>query len=65
MAKYEPMLNLTIQRKKAGIKQKELAKSLGVLPNTISGYETGQCAPSLDMLKKLAAALNCESKDLI
>lgn len=65
MAKYDPMLNLTMQRKKARKTQAELAATVGVVKNTISAYESGQRYPRRDMLKKLAAALNCEPKDLI
>lgn len=37
-----------------GISQEELAKSLGVLPNSISRWETGTYKPKINELQKLA-----------
>lgn len=37
-----------------GISQEELAKALGVAPNTISRWETATYRPTLDDLEKLA-----------
>ena len=45
-------------RKQAGLTQKELAAALGIAPQNISVYETGQRIPKPDTLKRIAAALN-------
>lgn len=65
MAKYEPMLNLRRIRRAADITQKELAEKVGCMQCTIAGYESGCYVPSLKMVRKLAAALNVEPRDLI
>ncbi len=65
MTQKEKMFNLMVRRKAAGLTQQQLANAVGVIKNTISAYETGQRFPRRDTLDKLAAALNCEPKDLI
>ncbi len=45
--------------------QKELAEKVGCAKNAIGAYENGHNEPSLKMLRKLAAVLKCESRDLI
>lgn len=47
-------------RKQAGLTQEELATLVGVHPLTISHFETGRVVPSLDTLKRLAAALGVQ-----
>ena len=63
--KYEPMANLRAIRRAADITQKALAEKVGCSKNVIGGYEIGFNAPSLEMVRKLAAALGCEPRDLI
>ncbi len=63
--KYEPMANLRAIRRAADITQKALAEKVGCSKNVIGGYENGVNAPSLEMVRKLAAALGCEPRDLI
>lgn len=65
MKKYEPMVNLRRIRRAADMTQNELAKKVGCCEGAIWSYETGRNAPSLFMLRKLAAALDCDPKDLI
>ena len=65
MAKYEAMRKMRRIRRAADMTQRELAEKVGCSTNTIGGYEIGACSPSISMLKKLAAALNCEVGDLI
>lgn len=43
-------------REKAGLTQKELAKILGVAPNTYNGYETGKHDPKSELLAIIARA---------
>ncbi|MDO5437120.1 MAG: helix-turn-helix transcriptional regulator [bacterium] len=50
----------TIQelRKKAGIKQNELAEKIGISEKHLSKIETGKNYPALDNFLKMAAILN-------
>lgn len=59
------MLNLIKLRKSKGFTQTSLAKEIGVCPNTISQYELGKRAPSIQTLKKIAEVLDCNVDDLI
>lgn len=49
----------------AGITQAELAKRLGVTPQTVSQYERGHINPKIETLLKFADALEINFKDLI
>ena len=51
-------------RKKAKIRQAELAAEMGVAQGTISMWETGAAAPQADKLPKLARILGCTIDDL-
>ncbi len=52
-------------RMRRGLKQEELAEKLFVSRQTISNYENGKTEPDLEMLGKLADALQVEMIDLI
>ena len=52
-------------RKAKGWRQRHVAERLGVIPETISLYETGAREPSLKNLVKLCGALGCTPNDLI
>jgi transcriptional regulator with XRE-family HTH domain len=56
--------NLVAQRELRGLTQSELGKRAKIAAAAISHFETGQRAPSLDSLVKLADALDC-SVDLL
>lgn len=56
--------NIKTFRESSGITQAELAQKLEVSHQSISSYEKGLREPSLDMIKKLADALNCKPTDL-
>jgi transcriptional regulator with XRE-family HTH domain len=45
-------------RTASGIKQKEIAKRLGVTPNYISMVENGKREPSISFLRELAVVFN-------
>ena len=48
-------------RTKAGLKQEELAKALGVSLRTITNYESGECYPrKRDIYRKLAELFHTE-----
>lgn len=51
-------------RKKRGIKQKDLADTLGVQPNYIARLESGERALTNEWVIKLTKALNCEPWEL-
>jgi transcriptional regulator with XRE-family HTH domain len=53
------------QRERAGFTQDALAAKVGVRWNTVARLETGHRRPSLDMLERLARALNCRVRDLL
>lgn len=55
---------LTALRKKCGYSQQELADKLSVTRQTISNWECGQGAPSLDKAAELAAIYNIGLDDL-
>lgn len=56
MRKYRTLLGLT---------QMDIAKQLGVSPNAISMWETGERKPDIIMLKKLASILHCTADQLL
>ena len=45
-------------REAAGLNQTELAKIIGVAPNTLNGYESGKHDPKSELLVKIAQACN-------
>ena len=57
--------NIVAVRKKKGVKQKELARKIGVTPSLVSQWEKGARNPTLDSLVRIAAALDCDVRDLI
>jgi len=56
MRKYRTLLGLT---------QTDIAKQLGVSPNAISMWETGERKPDIIMLKKLTSILHCTADQLL
>lgn len=59
------MINLREARKEKGLKQADLAKIVHVSLQTISGYETGYAQPPIDILVKLANALEVSTDYLL
>lgn len=57
--------NLKKIRLEKGLKQSELAELVGVEDKTISRIEVGGNYPSMDLLVRLAGALNCELVDFV
>lgn len=53
------MKGLAEARKKANIRQTELAEKMNVKQSTISMWESGATSPSADKLPKLAGILGC------
>lgn len=58
-------MNLRNLRIEQGLTQGELANKVGVLNTSICNYETGIREPNLEMLKKLASALECTVDELL
>lgn len=46
-------------RTKYGFSQRELANRLDVSPSIVSGYETGERTPSVDVLLSISYLYNC------
>lgn len=61
----KPMINLKIMRIRRGMTQVELAAKVGISQNALSFYEVGSRSPRMDILYKLADALDCEIKDIV
>ena len=58
-------INLKKYREKANLTQNELAKLIGVQCQTVWRWEHEEREPSLDLLKKLANALNVTEDELL
>ncbi len=52
-------------RKERGLPQQQMADTIGIHVNSLKKYETGQAQPSLDVLKKIALALNVSTDFLL
>ena len=57
--------NIRKYRKQKHMTQRELANTLGMRDAAISKYEKGIVSPSLDVLKKIAAALNVDVIEIL
>ena len=62
--KNEVSQRITYYRKKRGLTQKQLADCLGVSNTTVSGWETGTNAISLDMFDRISKTLSIPSEKL-
>ena len=52
-------------RQKAGLKQSDLARKVGIAPTTIANYEQGRSDPQIPMLIRLCNVLNCSANELL
>ncbi len=52
-------------RAEHGLSQKQVAAKLGVSPAIISGYETGERTPSLEMFLALSYLYRCSADSLL
>ena len=57
------MKNIAVIRKKKNLQQKELAEKVGIGNDWLCDIENGKGNPSIDLLTKLAKALDCEVRD--
>lgn len=56
---------IRLARKAAEMTQEELAEHIGVNRATVSKYETGEIAPSIEMLGYIANAVDCDIEYLL
>ena len=52
-------------RKDAGLTQQEAADRIGVGQSTVAMWETGNCLPRMNLLKKIAEVYGCKMADLL
>ena len=57
-------LNLKFYRKILGLSQAKLAEKVNISDNYIALIETGRRFPSINMLERIAEALQCDTLDL-
>jgi transcriptional regulator with XRE-family HTH domain len=50
---------ISVQRKNAGLTQRQLADQLGIEPETVSRMEHGKYPPNLARLEQIASVLSC------
>jgi transcriptional regulator with XRE-family HTH domain len=58
-------VNLKMFRSEKNISQEELAKKVGIHPNHLSRYERGQASPSIEVVQKIADALEVSIDQLV
>lgn len=56
---------LKILREKFGYSQRTIAKRLKISPSVISGYESGEKSPSLEILIAISDIYNCSTDYLL
>lgn len=57
-------LNIAYYRKKNGLTQMQLAEKINISRTHMSRIETAECAPSVDVILKIAKILNVNPMDL-
>ena len=57
--------NLRMELKYSGMKQVEIAREVGVSPNTISRIAHGKMLPPLEILSKLCNVIGCSADDIL
>ena len=65
MSKEEIAARLRASREKAGYKQEDIAKILGVTPQKISSFETGRTRVDVDTLVTLCRLYNVDANDIM
>ena len=59
------LTQLKSRRKALGLNQTALAEAVGVTPGAVSQWESGLTNPTLEMLVKIAAVLQCTVDELL
>lgn len=57
--------NLRVARRRAGLRQQDLADRMGNKQTGISYWESGKCMPQITSIARLAEALEIEPSDLL
>lgn len=57
--------NLRVARRRAGLRQQDLADRLGIYQSGISLWESGRLVPKITSIVRLAEALKIEPGDLL
>ena len=57
--------NLKNARERKGMSQKDVAEEIGVAKSTYSLYESGNCEPNVQTIKRIADVLNVSADDLL
>ncbi len=65
MSKEEIASKLRIAREKAGLKQEDVAKQLGVTAQKVSSFETGRTRVDIDTLIALCRLYNVDANDIM
>lgn len=58
-------MNISVWRKRAGLTQAQVAKTLGIWQSTVTGWEKGKTFPRVTHLPKLAELYGCTVDDLL
>ena len=58
------MTGLRTMRRRAGLKQYELADRLGVTRQAVNAWELGRAVPSSKKMPQIAQTLGCQLEDL-
>ena len=56
---------IALARKRADVKQEDLAKLIGVSTSTLQKVESGHTSPRLELVSRIAAALKLDYADLV
>ena len=59
------LTQLKNRRKALGLNQTALAEAVGVTPGAVSQWESGLTNPTLEMLVKISAVLQCTVDELL
>ncbi len=56
---------ISLARRRAEIKQEDLAKQIGVSTSTLQKIESGHTSPRLELVRTIAEALKLDYADLV
>lgn len=59
------MTKIKYYREKLGLKQDDVANTLGIAQSTVSMWETGESKPRLETLIQLSKIFNCSVDELL
>lgn len=56
---------LSEYRKRAGLKQSDVASILNIHQSAVSQWETGECSPSINLILPLAGIYKCSAEEIL